>query len=141
MKSKHPCSSVFHQHSMLVLALQFGIRMLESCASVIIVVPLRRHVIFLRNIIQQLSDDSDDVLDSSLRDHFPLSVHTVDSVQGKSVDGVVYVGTGNVGMASNDNRVNVAITRCRRRLCVLCDDIVVKASTKLQQIYSLVRKL
>ncbi|KAI9323033.1 DNA-binding protein SMUBP-2 [Obelidium mucronatum] len=72
------------------------------------------------------------LLQSILHDQFPaLEIGTVDSFQGAEKEAILLSlvrsnATGELGFLEDERRLNVAMTRARRHLCVVGDERMVK---------------
>jgi ATP-dependent RNA/DNA helicase IGHMBP2 len=88
--------------------------------TIAIISPYREQVTYIQNAIQ------DDVM---LRD-LPINVNTIDGFQGQERD-VVYISLvrsnvkGDIGFLSDYRRMNVAMTRARKKLIIIGDSITI----------------
>ncbi len=88
--------------------------------TIAIISPYREQVTFIQNAIQ------DDIM---LRD-LPINVNTIDGFQGQERD-VVYISLvrsnvkGDIGFLSDYRRMNVAMTRARKKLIIIGDSITI----------------
>jgi ATP-dependent RNA/DNA helicase IGHMBP2 len=90
--------------------------------SIALISPYREQVTFMQNAIQE---------DSILRD-LPITVNTIDGFQGQERD-VVYISLvrsnpkGEVGFLSDYRRMNVAMTRARKKLVIIGDSTTISS--------------
>ncbi len=84
--------------------------------TIAIISPYREQVTFMQNAVHE---------DSLLRD-LPISINTIDGFQGQERD-VVYISLvrsnkkGEIGFLSDHRRMNVAMTRARKKLVIIGD--------------------
>ena len=91
-----------------------------------VITPYRNQVRLIRDCIREQADSLLSDGHSGTAEHMAAQVATVDSFQGGESEAVVmsYVrsnDTARLGFVNDPNRVNVALTRCRRELFVIGD--------------------
>lgn len=92
----------------------------EVLPSIGIISPYREQVIYMRNFVAE---------DESLA-RLPLSINTIDAFQGQERD-LIYIslvrsnGKGEIGFLKDYRRMNVAMTRARKKLIVLGDSATI----------------
>ena len=94
--------------------------------SIAVVAPYKQQVVLIKELLNEA-----DILQPFLKH---VSVDTVDAFQGQERD-VVYIGLtrsnaeGNIGFLSDIRRMNVAITRARKKLVLIGDGSTLSRST------------
>lgn len=91
--------------------------------SIAVVSPYKSQTVLIKNLIGKNSPFADDFVDK-------ISVNTIDSFQGQERD-VVYISlvrsndNGKIGFLSDIRRMNVAMTRARKKLVVIGDSATI----------------
>ena len=109
-------AQILEEHLLLLLAE----REVEDLPSIAVISPYRQQVIYLKQLIQ----------DSTTLSRAPVTVNTIDGFQGQERD-VVYISLvrsnekGEIGFLSDTRRMNVAMTRAKKRLVVIGDSATI----------------
>lgn len=116
-------ASLLAKHFIVYINLLGSLNLLESVADTGIISPYKAQVVFLQNSLTGL-----DAIPLQISEN--LSINTVDSFQGQERD-IIYISLvrsnekGEIGFLSDIRRMNVAMTRARKKLVIIGDSATI----------------